>query len=141
MKTIKFKCFDGSIIFLIILLLFAFIPGLIYWIVKRREFSFDILSGDELVPEVERLKKLREKGLITSGEFEEKRDKLLKLGDKANKTAYKRAPNLKIIKKYQSTIEAIRYLEKSCDNIDLIGRKRLAKMIKKYSMKLISIQP
>lgn len=54
MKKVRYKKFDGSIVVLIILLCIWIIPRLIYWAVKRREFLFDVLTQDELVPELEK---------------------------------------------------------------------------------------
>jgi hypothetical protein len=132
-KHIKFIGFYGNRGLLVFLLIFFFIPGIVYWIVKRREFSFDILSLGELAPEVEKLKRLQKRGYIDEEQFERIRDDLLSLAEKANNVAYKRKPNVNLIKKYEMAIERIRYWEKMSENEDMIGKNAKKKMLKDLS--------
>lgn len=131
MKKVRYKKFDGSIVVLIILLCIWIIPGLIYWAVKRREFLFDVLTQDELVPELEKFQKLVDKGVIDQLTFEKKRDNLLKLASKASKTADKRKPKAKILNLYQNKINVLRYLIVSAEKIDVVGERTFDKQLKK----------
>lgn len=131
MKKVRYKKFDGSIVVLIILLCIWIIPGLIYWAVKRREFLFDVLTQDELVPELEKFQKLVDKGVIDQLTFEKKRDNLLKLASKASKTADKRKPKAKILNLYQNKINVLRYLIASAEKIDVVGERTFDKQLKK----------
>lgn len=131
MKKVRYKKFDGSIVVLIILLCIWIIPGLIYWAVKRREFLFDVLTQDELVPELEKFQKLVDKGVINQLTFEKKRDNLLKLASKASKTADKRKPKAKILNLYQNKINVLRYLVVSAEKIDVVGERTFDKQLKK----------
>jgi len=131
MKKVRYKKFDGSIVVLIILLCIWIIPGLIYWAVKRREFLFDILTQDELVPELEKSQKLVDKGVIDQLTFEKKRDSLLKLASKASKIADKRKPKTKVLNLYQNKISILRYLVASGEKIDVVGKRTFDKQLKK----------
>jgi len=131
MKKVRYKKFDGSIVVLIILLCLGLIPGLIYWAVKRREFLFDVLTQDELVPELEKFQKLVDKGVIDQLTFEKKRDNLFKLASKASKTADKRKPKTKILNLYQNKISVLRYLIASAEKIDVVGERTFDKQLKK----------
>lgn len=131
MKKVRYKKFDGSIVVLIILLCIWIIPGLIYWAVKRREFLFDVLTQDELVPELEKFQKLVDKGVIDQLTFEKKRDNLLKLASKASKTADKRKPKTKILNLYQNKINTLKYLIASAEKIDVVGERTFDKQLKK----------
>ena len=131
MKKVRYKKFDGSIVVLVILLCIWIIPGLIYWAVKRREFLFDVLTQDELVPELEKFQKLVDKGVIGQLTFEKKRDNLLKLASKASKTADKRKPKAKILNLYQNKINVLRYLVVSAEKIDVVGERMFDKQLKK----------
>lgn len=131
MKQVRFRKFDGSVILLIIGLCFFLFPGIIYWAVKRRDFLFEVVTEAELVDRLEKLHELVKKGMLDEIQYERKRDRLVKLSKRANKTADKRKSNKKIMVEYQNKLANLDYVLKSAEKIDIIGLKTFDRALKK----------
>ena len=96
-----------------------------------RDFLFEVVTEAELVDRLEKLHELVKKGTLDEIQYERKRDRLVKLSKRANKTADKRKSNKKIMVEYQNKLANLDYVLKSAEKIDIIGLKTFDRALKK----------
>lgn len=90
-------------------------------VIPKDEEMLDLLSG---------FRGLVEKGLVKEKFFEQKRDEILELKDRAAKTLTKKKPNNRIVREFLRRINVLKELISVSDSKSLIGNKHVKRLLK-----------